>query len=217
MLVKDRMTSNPITIPPETPIPEALRLMKERNIRRLPVVDRRDNLVGIVSDSDLLYASPSPATTLSVWEIPELLAKIKVEQVMTKKVITVGHDIPLEEAARIMRENHVSGLPVMQNGKLVGIITESDLFEALLDSLGGRRSGIRISVSIPNAKGTLAKIADAICDIGGDIVGLGVSELTSFTDAKWELTLKVQDISKEKLVNTLTPIVTTILDVRVMD
>lgn len=214
MLVHERMSRNPITVSPETPVPDALRLMRDRKVRRFPVVDGRGKLVGIVSDKDLLHAAPSPATTLAVWEIPELLARIRVEHVMARSVITVDADTPLEEAARVMADSKIGGLPVMQSGTLVGIITETDLFKSLLEMLGGRRSGVRIAVSVDDAKGQLAKVTETIFGAGGDIVGLGIRELPETADGQWELMFKVQDVSQDVLVAALKPVVNGILDVR---
>ncbi|HRO25732.1 MAG TPA: CBS domain-containing protein, partial [Promineifilum sp.] len=129
MLVRELMTPKPIVVSPDTTVPDALHLMRDRKVRRLPVVDSHGRLVGIVSDKDLLYASPSPATTLAVWEIPDLLGKLKVEKVMTRDVFTVAEKTTLEEAARIMADKKVGGLPVMRGPDLVGIITETDLFK----------------------------------------------------------------------------------------
>jgi acetoin utilization protein AcuB len=131
-----------ITVPPDLPITEALTLMKSDRIRRMPVVDKAGKLVGIVSAKDLLNASPSPATSLSVWEMNYLLSKIMVKDVMTKDVMTVSEDTPIEEAARIMADNKVGGLPVMRDNKLVGIITETDLFK-IFSAAGARESGVR--------------------------------------------------------------------------
>jgi acetoin utilization protein AcuB len=216
MLVRETMTRNPITTTADTPVPDALRLMRGRKVRRLPVLDSHGKLVGIVSDKDLLYASPSPATTLAVWEIPELLNKIKVETVMTREVITATEDTPLEEAARIMADHRIGALPIMQDKTLVGIITETDLFKALLQLLGGRRPGVRLSVSVPNSKGMLAKVATAIFGAGGDIVGLGLSELQGSGDTQYRITFKVQDVPLDKLVEAVRPVVQEILDVREM-
>jgi acetoin utilization protein AcuB len=189
-------------------------LMREKKVRRLPVLDSHGQLVGIVSDNDLLYASPSPATSLSVWEIHDLLYKLKIDKVMTREVVTVTEDTPLEEAARIMADRRIGGLPVMADKKLVGIITETDVFKAFLAQLGARRKGVRISVSVPEAKGTIAKIASAIASLGGDIVGLGLSDPTPNSGGDWELTVKVQDVPKDKLVDAIRPVVRKILDVR---
>jgi acetoin utilization protein AcuB len=214
MLVRERMTPNPVTITPDTSVSDAMRLMREKRIRRLPILDARHQLVGIVSDSDLLYATPSPVTSLSVWEIHDLLYKLKVEKVMTYEVKTVTEDTPLEQAARIMTDNRIGGLPVMRDKQLVGIITETDIFKALLSLLGGRRSGVRISVAVPSAKGTVAKITSAIFSAGGDIVGLGLSEPSTPTDTHWHITFKVQEVAKDKLVAAIKPLVDEILDVR---
>ena len=135
MLIKDRMTKPPITAPPGMPIQEALKLMRERGIRRLPVVDKKGKLIGIVSDRDLLHASPSDATSLSVWELNYLISKVTLKDVMTKNVITVTPETPVQEAARIMAEKKIGGLPVVQSGKVIGVITETDLFRVLLELL----------------------------------------------------------------------------------
>ncbi len=214
MLVRELMTPTPITVRPDTPVPDALRLMRERRVRRLPVVDAHGRLVGIVSDKDLLYASPSPATTLAVWEIPELLSKLKVEKVMTHDVITVAEKTPLEEAARIMADRKIGGLPVMQGPDLVGIITETDLFKSLLELLGGRRSGVRVAVAVPAVKGVLSKITTAIFDAGGDIVGLGMKGILGSYGDTAEVVLKVRDVDRDALVAALKPVVSEVLDVR---
>ena len=137
MLIKERMSKPAITAPPEMPIQDALNLMHKKGIRRLPVVDKRSKLIGIVSDRDLLHASPSDATSLSVWELNYLLSKVTLKRVMSAPVITVSPDTPVQEAARIMVEKKIGGLPVIQGGKLVGIITETDLFKVLLELLKG--------------------------------------------------------------------------------
>lgn len=212
MLVRERMTQTPVTITPDTSVTEALRLMREKKVRRLPVLDSHSKLVGIVSDQDLLYASPSPVSSLSIWEINYLLAKLKVEEVMTRKVITVTEDTPLEEAARIMADNKIGGLPVMREDKLVGIVTETDLFKIFLELLGARQPGVRVTALIPSAKGTLAKITNAIFGVGGDIMAFSQSMDASGT--RWEVTLKVQDVSRDTLIQALQPVVEKILDVR---
>ncbi|MEZ4518192.1 MAG: CBS domain-containing protein [Chloroflexota bacterium] len=216
MLIREYMTPNPITVRPDTTVPAALRLMRDENIRRLPVLDDQGLLVGIVSDKDLLYASPSPATTLAMWEIPDLLAKIRVGQVMSRNVITISVKTPLEEAARVMADNKVGGLPVMQGSTLVGIITETDLFKQLLELLGGRRSGVRIAVAVADAKGRLAEITNAIFEAGGNIVGLGVNEIAGSGGEQWEIVFKIQGASQDDLVATIRPHVGQILDVREM-
>src|SRR5512139_3442225 len=153
MLVGERMSRPVITISPEMPIVDALELMKRDRIRRTPVV-HDGKLVGIVSDKDLLNASPSPATTLSVWEMNYLLSKITVKDVMTKKVLSVTEDTPIEEAARIMADNKIGGMPVLnKEGKVVGIITETDLFKIFLELMGARENGVRATIIIQEKPG----------------------------------------------------------------
>lgn len=214
MLVRERMTANPVTITPETSLTDAMRLMREKKVRRLPVLDARGHLAGIVSENDLLYASPSPVTSLSVWEIHGLLDRLKMNQIMTREVVTVAEDTPLEEAARIMADKRIGGLPVMNGDKLTGIITETDIFKAFVAQLGARRPGVRVSVTIPDAKGQVAKISQAISAAGGNIVGLGLSEPNPASSGEWEIMFKVQDVSKDRLVDAMRPVVSRVLDVR---
>ena len=214
MLVGNRMTLHPVTVSPHSSVAVAMTLMRERKIRRLPVLDSHGQLVGIVSDRDILQASPSPATSLAKWEIPELLDKLTIDEVMTADVVSIPEDTPLEDAARIMADHKVGGLPVMRGAVLVGIITESDLFKVLLQLLGGRRPGVRISVATPGDKGTVARITAAVFAAGGNIVGFGISEREAGTDSGWVITLKVQEVSKDKLVEVIGPVVKEILDMR---
>jgi acetoin utilization protein AcuB len=214
MLVSNRMTLNPYTVTPQSSVAKAITIMKEKKVRRLPVLDNTGKLVGIVSDDDILKASPSPATTLAKWEIPELLEKLLIDQIMVKEVISIPEDTPLEEAARIMADHKIGGLPVMRGSELVGIITESDLFKVLLRLLGGRRSGVRLTVTTPGDKGTVANLTAAIFGAGGNIVGFGFSERKDNDDKEWVITFKVQDVAKDKLVEVIKPVVKSILDVR---
>jgi acetoin utilization protein AcuB len=172
MLVGERMTRNLVTIGEDASIDEALHVMRERQVRRLPVLDKAGKMVGIVSDKDLLHAAPSPAASLSVYEMHYLLSKLTVKRVMSTPVITVGSDTALEEAARIMADNKIGGLPVMQEGRLIGIITETDVFKLLLELLGARVPGLRVMLAIEEAKGMLAQITTAISEAGGNIVSL---------------------------------------------
>lgn len=214
MLVQELMTKNPLTTSPEMSVPDALALMRQKKVRRLPVLDKTGKLVGIVSDQDLLYASPSPATSLSVFEINSLIAKITVAHVMTKKVVTITEDLPVEEAARIMADKKIGGLPVMKGPKLAGIVTETDIFRALLQLLGGRRSGVRVTVQIPGAKGTFAKISGIVSAAGGDIVGLGVTEAQGVPGDFWHMTLKVQDLTKKAVSAAFSKAGVEVVDIR---
>jgi acetoin utilization protein AcuB len=132
-LVKNWMTRDVLTITPDTTLPEAHRLMTQKQVRRLPVM-KDGRLVGIVTRGDVRGAEPSGATSLSIWELNYLISNLKVEQIMTRRPITVSQDATIGEAAQLMMENKVSGLPVVDSGgKIVGIITESDIFRLIVD------------------------------------------------------------------------------------
>ena len=212
MLVRDRMSKHPITITADAHIDEALKVMRDNKVRRLPVVDKGGRLVGIVSEMDLLYASPSPATSLSVYEIHYLMARITVQDVMTKDVLSIEEDTPLEEAARVMVDNKIGGLPVVRNGTLVGIITETDLFKIFLELLGAREKGVRLTLRMPNKKGVLASITGQIAQMGGDIISLGTFLGEDPTEGL--LTVKVAEISQAQLVEALETPETKLVDVR---
>jgi Predicted transcriptional regulator, contains C-terminal CBS domains len=139
MKVDDVYTRNPIVVGPETPVPEARRIMEENDIRRLPVV-HEGKLVGIVTLTDLLRAAPSSATTLSVWELNYLADKIKVAEIMSRNVITTTPDDDLRNVARQMLAHKIGGMPVMDGDKVVGIITESDIFRAFVKLLDEQAS-----------------------------------------------------------------------------
>jgi acetoin utilization protein AcuB len=212
MLVGERMSKPVITIRPETSMPEALDLMHKEHIRRLPVVNKKGELVGIVTETDLQKASPSEATTLSIYEVTYLLSKLTIDRLMTKKVITVTEDTPLEEAARIMADNGIGGLPVMRGKNLVGMITETTLFRIFLELLGARRAGIRLTVTLPDAPGKLAALTKAIHDLGGNIISLG----TFMGDSPSEgvVTVKVEGVTSAALKKTVEPLVEKLIDIR---
>jgi acetoin utilization protein AcuB len=169
MYVKDKMTINPFTVSPDDSVADTLELMRSKNIRRVPVM-QNGQLVGIVTERKLIEVSPSPATSLSVFELNYLLSKTKIESIMTKNVITVTPDTLVEDAAVIMRENKISGLPVMENSELVGIITESAIFDAFIEIMGYRDKGSRIAVKVINNKpGVLKTIAGIISDFNVNI------------------------------------------------
>lgn len=212
MLVGERMTKRPITTTPDTPIDEALKLMRESKVRRLPVVDKKGKLVGIVAEKDLLYVSPSPATSLSIYELHYLISKIKVQDVMTKDVITVTEYTPLEEAARIMADNKIGSLPVMRDDRLVGIVTETDLFCIFLELLGAREKGIRLTMLVPEQKGMLANLTHDIAEMGGNIVSLGTFLGEDPTNRL--ITVKVSGIGRDKLVLAMEALGMEVVDVR---
>jgi len=145
MRIKDVMTKNPVTVNSETLVLDAQKVMKENNIRRLPIVDK-GKLVGIITQHDLLEASPSPATSLSIHELNYLLAKMKVKEIMKKNPVTITPDTPFEEALRIGQEKKIGSFPVVDNGKLVGIATESDIVRFMSRALGLKEEGSRITI-----------------------------------------------------------------------
>lgn len=158
MRIRDFMTKNPITVDSETLVLDAQKIMRENNIRRLPVVDR-GKLVGIVTQHDLLMASPSPATSLSVHELHYLLAKMKIKEIMKRNPITVSPVTTFEEAFKIGQEKKIGSFPVVENGKLVGIVTESDIVRFVTRALGIREEGSRITIEGLGEKlGELKKI-----------------------------------------------------------
>lgn len=160
MLVREWMTQDPQTVSATTPVMEAMQRLREGGFRRLPVL-RDGAVVGIVTDRDLKEATPSKATTLSIYELNYLLSKLLVKDVMVKSVITIGPEDPIERAALLMEEHRVSGLPVVDGGTLVGILTITDLLRAFVGFLGLREGGVRVTVDLPDAPGALAKVAEA--------------------------------------------------------
>jgi acetoin utilization protein AcuB len=164
MFVRMWMTTDVVTVTPETPILEAQDMMKKHSIRRLPVVSKRGKLVGIVTKSDIQEAGPSDATTLSIWELNYLLARTTVEQIMiqAEDLITVGPNDPIERAALLMRKHKVGGLPVVEGSHLIGIITESDIFEVLLGLLGAHQKGTRLTIELEDRPGALAEVLDIL-------------------------------------------------------
>ncbi len=193
MFVGERMSHPVISVSPETPIHDALALFKKEHIRRAPVI-KNGKLVGIISETDLLNASPSPVSSLSIWEMNYLLSKVTVKQVMTKKVMTVEEDTPIEEAARIMADNKIGGLPVLRSGKVVGIITETDLFKIFLELMGARDKGVRVTALLNNKPGELAKITKAIANAGGNFIAFG--QFAGEDPSTQLVTFKVEGMTK---------------------
>jgi acetoin utilization protein AcuB len=212
MLIGERMSYPVVTAPPDMPINEALALMHKEHIRRLPVVEN-GKLVGIVSDKELLNASPSPATSLSIWEMNYLISKIKIEDVMTTEVLTVNEDTPIEEGARIMADNKIGGLPVMRGEQLVGIITETDLFKIFLELMGARERGVRVTALVQNVPGILAKLAQAVAGQGGNFIAFASS--LGDDPSNRMLTFKVIGMTEEEVRCQTDPHVEKIIDIRV--
>ena len=196
MLVVERMTRNPITVTGSSTVRQALDIIDRRKLRHLPVVDDKENLVGIVSEKDLLRADRDAL----------------VEAIMTPEVVTVTEYTALEDAARIMIDHRISSLPVMRNGKLVGIVTETDLFNIFLELLGGREEGVRLTMLIPEEKGMLASVTNEIAVMGGNILALGTFMGEDPTNRM--VTVKVSSVPREKLVAIMEALGMEIVDVR---
>lgn len=214
MFVRHRMSSPAVTIGPSLPVMEALQVMKEQDVRRLPIVDSRGRLVGIVSEKDILRASPSQATTLSIYEVSYLLHRLTVGEIMSKDVVTVIEDTPLEEAARIMAERHLGGLPVMRDQQVVGIITETDILMGFSEALGAFAGGVRIMVDLPDEPGTLASVVDAVKNLGGNIAALVL--LRPHDPGRGYLVARIQGIAAADLESHLRQGPGKVLDVREM-
>ncbi|HMU94847.1 MAG TPA: CBS and ACT domain-containing protein [Anaerolineales bacterium] len=205
------MSSPVISVSPETPIHDALVMFKKEHIRRAPVI-KDGKLLGIVSERDLLNASPSPVTSLSVWEMNYLMSKVTVKQVMTKKVKCLDANTPIEEAARLMADSKIGGMPVMRSGMIVGMITETDLFKIFLELMGAREKAIRVSALVEDKPGQLAKVTKAIADAGGNFISFGIFSGPD-TSSKL-LTFKVAGMKKDAVKATLEKVVKKFWDIR---
>jgi acetoin utilization protein AcuB len=212
MLVGERMSHPVIFCHPDMPIHDALKLIKNEHIRRLPVVNKQGRLVGIVTDEDLFTASPSPVTSLSVWELHYLLSKVTVGQIMTRDVLTVAEETPIEEAARLMADNKVGGLPVMREHHIVGMITETDLFKIFLELMGARDVGVRVTALIPDTHGQLARLSQAIAEKGGNFVSFGT--FAGEDPSNRLVAFKVSDIALEQVQAVIEPVVERLIDIR---
>jgi acetoin utilization protein AcuB len=173
MFVRDCMSTPAATVTPDTPYQAALKMMREGKFRRLPVVDKHGRLAGIVSERDLLHASPSPASSLSVWELNYLLAKLTVGQVMTRAIIITTPDTPIEHAASLMVANKIGGLPVVdEHDHVIGVITETDIFKAFVEMLDGRE-GVRLTLDLPEGQSLPFSFIEAVYKLGGKLAALG--------------------------------------------
>lgn len=212
MIIERRMTKNPVTINPEASVVEASELMKKEKVHRLPVLDRDKNLIGVISEKDILFATPSPASSLSIHEMAYLLSKLTVRKLMTKNPVTISRTTTVEEAARLMVDQDLSCLPVVEEGKLVGIVSKSDMFKILLELFGARHFGIRLSFLVDDKPGTIAAVSRVISDAGYDIISFGTFMGTDPSNAI--CTIKVQGCTREALLDLLSPLVKEILDIR---
>ncbi len=175
MRVKNRMTPSPITASPETNYNEALRLMQQNNIKNLPILDKKGRLVGLVTRGDMLRTEPSPVSTLSVFEIASLLEKVTMKKIMSSPVYAVTENCSITNAANFMLEKNIKSLPVVQGDKLVGIITDTDIFKTFVEITGGGQPGTHIEARMPDQKGQLAPFIQAISDADSYIVSVVIT------------------------------------------
>ncbi len=210
MTVSKRMTPNPVTCTPETPVFEASEIMKKEGVQRLPVLDSNGSLVGIVTEKNIVNATPSGK--FSMVEFAHQLSLLTVGDVMSREVITVYTDDPIEQAARKMADLDVSFLPVVDyNGKLVGVVTRSDMFKLLLELFGTRHYGIRVCFSIKDRPGVVATVSEALHKKGANIISIGNLD----TEMGYStIIMKVNGIDKDKLGETIRPLVDSVLDIR---
>lgn len=195
MLVRDCMTASPISVHPESDPLAVLGLCKSARIRRLPVVNAEGQVVGIVTRNDIeLFLSKAPSPGI-------LKRQHSVEQVMISPVITVEPDYPLEEAARLMVTHKIGSLPVVENDRLVGIITETDVFKQFVDILGGQAKAVRMTVIVPDAPGLLAKVVNAVAALRGNIRSVIISPTND--PARRSVTLWVEDIHQDALATAI--------------
>jgi len=198
MRIRDMMTKNPITVDSETLVIDAQKIMKENNIRRLPVVEK-GKLLGIITKHDLLEASPSPATSLSVHELNYLLSKMKVKEIMKKNPVTLTPDTPFEEALKLGQEKRIGSFPVVENGKLVGIATESDIVRFLTRALGIREEGSRITIE--GLGGKLSDLEKIISIVNQhNTIVLSMISLPRSEKKDWMIVLRLKTTSPDPLV-----------------
>jgi acetoin utilization protein AcuB len=203
MLVKDYMTRHPIMISPTTSAAEAQQIMTENKIRHLPVVGDGKRVLGLIS-RQRLRIPPTDLGSLNVWEISRYLSELTAKDVMVKKkdLISTTQETTLEDAARLMIENRIGCLLVLDDEVVVGIITEVDMLAQLAQLLGGDQPGVRITMRMPNKQGQVAKLIGAISSQGWGIYASGGVQAPKDPD-HWDCVVKVRNVSKEDLIAIL--------------
>lgn len=199
MLVQDVMQTKVYTVTPETTLPEALRLTGQRGVRHLPVLDNQ-RLVGILSDRDLKRAMASPATSLGVHELNYLLDHLRVGEIMTRAIITIGPMFPIEEAARLMVLEKIGALPVTEAERLIGLVTETDVLRLFVRAMGAGEPSTRLDVILGDRPHALAEVVQAVETAGADISSLVT--LTSAGGLK-EAVIRVRTINPGPTIQAL--------------
>ena len=191
MFIKDWMKTSLVTVEYDDTVLDALHLMREHKIRRLPVL-RRGKLVGIITEKDIKEFSPSRASTLDIYEMHNVLAKTEVKEAMTKDVITVSPDDPIERAALILRDMRFGGLPVVEkNGDLVGIITAVDVFDVFVEAMGMRKPGARVNITVEDKPGAIAEIAKILKIHNLNIISLATFFTKERDDKKRDIVIRL--------------------------
>jgi acetoin utilization protein AcuB len=199
MIIKDWMTKDVITVDPESSMMRAAKMMKEKGIRRLPVVDDKGKLVGMLSDRDVKEASPSKATTLDVHELYYLLSEIKVKNIMTPHPLTIRDTDTVLKCAAIMHDKKISGLPVLNDkNELVGIMTQNEVYRVLLSITGVYHGGVQFGLKLPDQRGTLKEVLDCLRGYKARII----SVLTSYDKVEEgfrQVFIRINDMDKSVL------------------
>ncbi|HAN42094.1 MAG TPA: hypothetical protein DCP98_01550 [Sphaerochaeta sp.] len=211
MIIVDRMKKNPATASPDMSISDASAKMKAEKVHRLPVLDDSKHLVGVISEKDILLAAPSPASTLSTYEINYLLSRLKVKNIMSRNPVTITKETTIEEAVKLMVDNDLSCLPVMDDGYLAGIVSKSDLFKILLEMLGAKHPGVRVEALVTDKVGVVAGLSEQFTAAGINIISLGTME--GPTETKRILTFKLENATEEQVRKIMEP-VSESLDIR---
>ncbi len=203
MFVKDYMTRHPIMVHAETTIIEAQSIIAENNIRHLPVVGDGKRLQGLIT-RQRMRIPPTELASLNVWEITRYLSNLRVKDVMVKKkdVITISENATLEDAAKLMITKKIGSLLVLEKDVVMGIITDVDMMVQLTDLLGGNQTGVRVTIRMPNKKGELAKLMQAISEQGWGIFASGGLQTRKDPD-HWDCVVKVRNVSRDDLVSVL--------------
>ena len=201
--IKEMMKKNPITVLPEASFYEVRALIRDKGIRHLPVVDKEGHLVGIVTDRDIREAAPSDATTLSAHELHYLLGRLKVSAFMTPrdKLITITSDTIIEEAVQLMHDHKIGCLPIVEDKKLAGLITETDVLALFVDLFGLKMQGTRLTVAIADQPGQMHGIIEVIKNHNVNIISI-VSP-TFKVNGKRVAALRIQTHEYEGIVREL--------------
>jgi len=203
MFVRDYMTRHPVMVEPTMSIVEAQGIMAEAKVRHLPVIETGKRLIGLVT-RQRMRVPPTELASLNVWEITRFLSNLTVKDVMVKQqdLVTIEPDATLEEAAQLMVKNKIGCLPVLEEGIVVGIITEIDLLNELTDLLGGSIPGVRVTMRVPDKIGEFAKVTGAIAARGWGIYASGGVPAPKHP-GYWDMVIKVRKVPKDDLVAVL--------------